>query len=117
MEACVQEDRDVIDLIREWKRGRAEQVRKKKVKAVASEAVSDTVNWDCELRVFTHCERTDAMPGTAEKIAVLAGRAARGESLWHEEDPVDWSIGRCSKSLRGEMNPSVPFVSELVGFE
>lgn len=33
-------------------------------------------------------EPTAARPGTAEKIAVLAARAARGEGLWHERDGV-----------------------------
>ncbi len=28
------------------------------------------------------------MPGTAEKLAVLAARAAAGERLWHPMDPV-----------------------------
>ena len=32
-------------------------------------------------------EPTDAEPGSAEKIAVLAGRAERGESLFHPDDP------------------------------
>ena len=31
-------------------------------------------------------EPTDAAPGTPEKVAVLAARAARGESLWHPSD-------------------------------
>jgi hypothetical protein len=29
---------------------------------------------------------TDAMPGTDEKIAVMAGRADRGESVFHPSD-------------------------------
>lgn len=34
-------------------------------------------------------EPTDALPGSAEKIAVLAERAARGLSLWHPLDSRD----------------------------
>jgi hypothetical protein len=35
-------------------------------------------------------EPTEAPPGTPEKIGVLAGRAARQESLWHPGDaPTD----------------------------
>ena len=33
---------------------------------------------------------TDAPPGTREKVAVLAGRAERGEHLFHPADAVDW---------------------------
>lgn len=29
---------------------------------------------------------TAAVPGSEKKIAVLAGRAARGETLWHPQD-------------------------------
>jgi hypothetical protein len=32
-------------------------------------------------------EPTDAEPGSEEKIAVLAARAERGESLFHDDDP------------------------------
>ncbi len=39
--------------------------------------------------------KTDALPGTEEKIEVLAGRAARGETLWHPGDPYQ-SPGRSS---------------------
>lgn len=35
-------------------------------------------------------EPTDALPGTAEKVAVLRQRAARGEQLWH---PLDRTNG------------------------
>ena len=31
-------------------------------------------------------EPTDALPGSEAKMAVLAARAARGESLWHPSD-------------------------------
>lgn len=31
---------------------------------------------------------TTAMPGTAEKIRVLAARLLAGEELWHPDDPV-----------------------------
>jgi hypothetical protein len=34
------------------------------------------------------CEPTTAAPATPEKLAVLAERAARGESLWHPDDGV-----------------------------
>ena len=33
------------------------------------------------------CEPTDALPGSAEKIAVLRMRLELGQSLWHPEDP------------------------------
>ena len=33
---------------------------------------------------------TEAVPGSAEKVAVLEARAAAGESLWHPQD-ADWS--------------------------
>lgn len=33
-------------------------------------------------------EPTSAKPGSKEKIAVLAGRFDRGESLWHEDDLI-----------------------------
>lgn len=35
---------------------------------------------------------TAAQPGTAEKVAVMAGRAERGECLWHPADPVIPSV-------------------------
>jgi hypothetical protein len=35
---------------------------------------------------FAPCEPTDAEPGTGEKVEVLAGRAERGEQLFHLED-------------------------------
>jgi hypothetical protein len=35
---------------------------------------------------------TGAVPGSPEKIEVLARRAARGEALWHpDDDVIDWS--------------------------
>ena len=35
-------------------------------------------------------EPTSALPGSAEKVAILEARAARGESLWHPHDaPMD----------------------------
>ena len=34
------------------------------------------------------CDPTAAMPGTPEKIAVLAERARFNQRLWHPEDPV-----------------------------
>jgi hypothetical protein len=32
------------------------------------------------------CEPTKAMPGTAEKMEALSGRAERGEELFHRKD-------------------------------
>lgn len=37
------------------------------------------------------CEPTEAWPGSPEKIRVLMDRAARGEELFHENDPHLWS--------------------------
>jgi len=34
-------------------------------------------------------ESTDAMPGTKEKLEVLAGRVAHGLPLWHPDDRDD----------------------------
>ena len=34
------------------------------------------------------CEPTIALPGTREKIVVLADRLRRGQPLWHEDDPT-----------------------------
>lgn len=37
--------------------------------------------------------RTEAMPGTREKVEVMAARAERGEDLWHPDDPViEWDL-------------------------
>lgn len=32
-------------------------------------------------------EPTTALPGTPDKLAVLAARAAAGQHLWHQDDP------------------------------
>lgn len=37
------------------------------------------------------CEPTDAWPGTPEKIQVFMQRAARGEELFHADDPHLWT--------------------------
>lgn len=42
---------------------------------------------DSNRRSYARCaEPTDALPGTKDKLAVLAEREARGEELWHEDD-------------------------------
>lgn len=35
-------------------------------------------------------DSTVALPGSNEKIAVMAARAQRGLPLWHEEDRIDY---------------------------
>ena len=44
--------------------------------------------WDYEPqdREENHFDATKAMPGTEQKLAVLAERLAHGLPLWHEED-------------------------------
>ncbi len=37
-----------------------------------------------------HFEATKAIPGTEEKLAVLAARARAGLPLWHERDRSDY---------------------------
>jgi hypothetical protein len=44
-------------------------------------------------------EPTDAPAGSAEKIAVLAERIARGLPLWHDHDRCDYS------GLEGAVRP------------
>jgi hypothetical protein len=47
--------------------------------------------WDfepCEIE-FAKFEAADAMPGTQEKLLVLAARAERGLPLWHVDDRQD----------------------------
>lgn len=45
-------------------------------------------------------EPTVAPPGSVEKIAVLAMRAARGEDLWHPED-VTWDDVAGASAIKG----------------
>ena len=47
--------------------------------------------WDFEPSevAFTKFDAADAMPGTSEKLTVLAERAQRGLPLWHEKDRDD----------------------------
>jgi hypothetical protein len=47
--------------------------------------------WDFEPREveFEEFEAADAMPGTREKLTVLAERARRGLPLWHVSDRND----------------------------
>lgn len=48
-------------------------------------------------RVEMPCLATQALPGTHEKVAVLAQRAAMHQALWHPHDaPMDaesWALG------------------------
>jgi hypothetical protein len=42
-------------------------------------------------------EATDAAPGTGDKVAVMQGRALRGEQLFHPGDSRDMSaVGCCN---------------------
>jgi hypothetical protein len=47
--------------------------------------------WDFEPREveYDDFEAADAMPGTSEKLTVLAERARRGLPLWHTSDRND----------------------------
>ena len=47
--------------------------------------------WDFEPREveYTNFDAADAMPGTSEKLTVLAERARRGLPLWHACDRDD----------------------------
>jgi hypothetical protein len=47
--------------------------------------------WDFEPREVGYAEfdAVDAMPGTSEKLTVLAERARRGLPLWHVSDRND----------------------------
>ncbi len=49
---------------------------------------------------------TTALPGSAEKVAVLAARYASGLPLWHEEDCVDH--GPSEEDLQGRSNRPMP---------
>lgn len=43
---------------------------------------------------------TRALPGTSDKLTVLAERAARGEALWHEDDACAVADDRLGVTLR-----------------
>lgn len=47
--------------------------------------------WDFEPREVdcSQFDAADAMPGTREKLEVLAQRVKKGLPLWHEEDRTD----------------------------
>ena len=58
--------------------------------------------WDFEPSEvpYTHYDRTDAMPGTKDKLQVLADRVACGLPLWHpnDRDEVD-EVGTLAESV------------------
>jgi hypothetical protein len=68
---------------------------------VARESVLDGMTWEAQWRdqveesaLATPSAPTTALPGTAEKVAVMARRHSDGERLHHPDDPViDWSRG------------------------
>jgi len=47
--------------------------------------------WDYEPREveFSQFDASDSMPGTKEKLRVIAQRVENGLPLWHEEDRED----------------------------
>ena len=40
------------------------------------------------------CERTGTLPGTREKVVVMAERLRRGQPLWHADDPTMFGVSR-----------------------
>jgi hypothetical protein len=68
--------------------------RKAAVRISVLEAIRDGL-WDfepCELERGQYAA-TKAMPGTREKLDVLALRAAQGLPLWHSDDRVEYDDG------------------------
>lgn len=47
-------------------------------------------NYEPELQASEGVEATKAMPGTAEKLDVLADRLRQGLPLWHPRDRIDY---------------------------
>ena len=47
-------------------------------------------NYEPQELPVTDYEATRAMPGTREKIEVLASRAREGLPLWHDSDRTDY---------------------------
>lgn len=45
-------------------------------------------------------EETDAMPGSAEKVAVLAQRVRAGTPLWHPQDRADMEAPALARPSR-----------------
>lgn len=104
MDGCDLGVRNLADLLREWKCGLPVPPKPKNPRQ--PRVVGESLQF----------QKTDALPGTREKLDVLRGRWERGEPLWHDDDPVDWSastnvVNHC------EFNPSVPLVSEFIGYE
>lgn len=51
-----------------------------------------------------HVEATRAMPGSTEKLDVLADRLRRGLSLWHPRDRINYETGGYADDARDVMN-------------
>jgi hypothetical protein len=54
----------------------------------------ELIRWYFAIRCHKKPRPTDAMPGTEEKIRVLALRVERGERLFHDDDCKDWDDRR-----------------------
>jgi hypothetical protein len=65
-------------------------------------------------------EPTRALPGSPEKVAVLAERARRRVSLWHPADAsLDWDVVRpvCGEMTRHPTATAWPATIETRGFK
>jgi hypothetical protein len=47
-------------------------------------------NYEPELQASEGVEATRALPGTSEKLDVLADRLRQGMPLWHPRDRIDY---------------------------
>lgn len=54
-------------------------------------------NYDPESSTRGEFDFTEAMPGTEEKIAVLAKRLERGLPLWHPRDRRSYKDNDCDR--------------------
>jgi hypothetical protein len=64
---------------------------------IVSKSVLDAIregDWDFEPEQVeqNRFAATQAIPGTREKLAVLAARARAGLPLWHENDRLDYDV-------------------------
>ena len=70
--------------------------------------------WDFEPPevAFSRFAASDAMPGTEEKLCILAERARKGLPLWHvqDRDDVESPPPACSAASRGERRAVGPAV-------
>lgn len=54
-------------------------------------------NYEPELQASEGVEATKAMPGSLEKLDVLADRLRQGQPLWHPRDRLDYETSDFDK--------------------